>query len=218
MNSFIEYLKPTRLCDFDRNPEIKEKALQLSGKQLDKQQVFNHISHFVKELPYGLDDWDVSASQTLTLRKGWGMCSGKTNLLVAMLRLLSLPVRYRICKIEPEQELWKWLAEQDEQLASQLGIAPPEQDHVEAEVYLNGWKAYDPSRDSAFEEGLRKLGIPLERKPVTHVGGSPQSIILASIDEWMQNRQRARRFRQNRELVFSMVNEQLDKIRLLGKR
>ena len=146
------------------------------------------------------------------------MCSGKTNLLVAMLRSLQVPTRYRIYKIKAEQELWKWIAEQDEKLASQLEDAPLEQDHLEADIYLDGWKAYDPSRDPDFEEGLRRLGIPLERKPVVHAGGNPQLIVLASIDEWAHNRQQARRFRRDRQLIFSGVNEQLDKIRALGRR
>ena len=75
MNLFTEYLKPTRLCDFDRNSEIREKALQLAEKQLDKQQVFNCISQFVKGLAYWLEDWDVTASQTLH-KEGGRPCRG----------------------------------------------------------------------------------------------------------------------------------------------
>jgi len=76
------YLPATRLCDFDREPAIQDKALKLTQGCADKQERVERIYQFVKELPYGLEDWDVKASETL--RKGWGMCCGKTNLLVAM--------------------------------------------------------------------------------------------------------------------------------------
>jgi len=216
MDSLGEYLKPTYLCDFDQVPNIGDTATRLTEKLEDKREMFKRIYRFVKELPYGLEDWDVKTSDTL--RKRWGMCSGKTSLLVAMLRSLGIPARYRISKIKPEGTLWRWVASRDGELARQMGNPSPEQDHVMAEVYIDGWEACDPSRDPAFEEGLRRLGIPLERKLVTDPSGNPQSVTLASIDKWAENRQRARRFRENRRLIFSRVNEQFDRIRSLGGR
>src|SRR4030042_5016229 len=164
MNQMDEYLQPTQICDFDQGLAIQEKALELSEGCRDNQQRFSRIYQFVKELPYGLEDWDVKASETL--RKGWGMCSGKTNLLVAMSRVLKIPARYRIFKIKGEGKLWEWITGQDRELAAQLGEPPPEQDHLECEIYFNGWDTYDPSRGTAFEDGLKRLGIPLERVPV----------------------------------------------------
>jgi transglutaminase-like putative cysteine protease len=209
MDELDYYLSATRLCDFDRDPAIPAKATELTQGCTDNQERFEQIYHFVKELPYGLEDWDVKASETL--RKGWGMCCGKTNLLVALSRVLLIPARYKVFKIKAEQRLLEWVAGQNKELAIQLGDLPREQDHLECEVYLKGWKAYDPARDSPFEKGLKKLGIPLEREPVTG------SIILASIDEWAENRQKNRRFREQRQALFARVNEQLNKIRLLGK-
>ena len=209
MDELDYYLQATRLCDFDRDPAIQAKALRLTQGCTEEQERFERVYHFVKELPYGLEDWDVKASETL--RKGWGMCYGKTNLLVAMSRVLLIPARYKVFKIRAEQRLLEWVAGQNRELGTQLGDLPREQDHLECEVYLEGWKAYDPARDSSFEKGLKKLGIPLEREPVT------ESIILASIDEWAENRQKNRRFREGRQALFARVNEQLDSIRLLGK-
>jgi len=209
MDQLDYYLPATRLCDFDREPAIQDKALKLTQGCANKQERVERIYQFVKELPYGLEDWDVKASETL--RKGWGMCCGKTNLLVAMSRVLLIPARYKVFKIKAEQRLLEWVAGRDRELATQLGDLPMEQDHLECEVYLKGWKAYDPARDSIFEEGLERLGIPLEREPVTG------SIILASIDEWAEDRQKNRRFRRERQAIFARVNEQLDRIRLLGK-
>lgn len=212
MDSFADYLKPTKLCDFDRSPEIRETARRLTENTSDRREMFNCLYQFVRELPYRLEDWDVKASESL--RKGWGMCSGKTNLLIALARALEIPARYRIFKIKPEGKLWRWIAQQDNGLARQMGEPPSEQDHIVAEVYLDDWEVYDPTRDSSFEKGLKKLGIPLERRSLT---GNPQLIILDSIDEWAKRRQQARRFRKNRRLILSRMNEQLDKIRDLGR-
>lgn len=209
MNDLDYYLSTSRLCDFDREPAIQDKALKLTQRCHDTQERVEQIYHFVKELPYGLEDWDVKASETL--RKGWGMCCGKTNLLVALSRALLIPARYKVFKIKAEQRLLEWVAGRDKELTTQLGDLPMEQDHLDCEVYLKGWKTYDPARDSLFEEGLKRLGIPLEREPVT------QSMILASIDEWAENRQKNRRFREQRQAIFARVNEELNRIRLLGK-
>ncbi|MCX6001990.1 MAG: hypothetical protein NTY79_05615 [Chloroflexi bacterium] len=75
------YLQPSGLCDFDRSAEIRLKARELTAGNRNRAGKFSSIFAFVKELPYGLEDWDLKASDIL--RKGWGMCSGKTNLLVA---------------------------------------------------------------------------------------------------------------------------------------
>lgn len=105
MNSGYECLKPTQLCDFDQVHEIRDKARRLTVQLQDKRDITERIYHFVKELPYGLEDWDVKASEAL--QKGWGMCSGKTNLLVAMLRYLQISTRYKVYKIYSEGTLWR---------------------------------------------------------------------------------------------------------------
>ena len=146
------------------------------------------------------------------------MCLGKTNLMVAMLRSLEVPARYRVFQILSEGALWRWVGGQNKELAVQMGDPSPEQDHVVAEVYLNGWRVYDPSRDSALEKGMKKLGIPLRRRPVAQRGENPTVILLNSIDEWAVNRQQNRRFRDNRGSVFSRINKELDTIRTLGQK
>jgi transglutaminase-like putative cysteine protease len=216
MGLFDECLNPTYLCDFDREPAIGEIAGQSTEKAIDRQQMVDHIYSFVKELPYVLEDWDVKASETL--RKRSGMCLGKANLLVAMLRSLEIPARYRVFKILSEGTLWGWVAGQDKELAAQMGDPSSDQDHVVAEVYLNGWRVYDPTRDSALERGMKKLDISLRRRPVAQTGENLTVILLSSIDEWAMNRQRNRRFRGSREFVFSRINKEFDTIRALGQK
>jgi hypothetical protein len=210
-----EYLKATGLCDFDTCAAVRHKASRLTQGCENNQQKFLSIYSFVKELPYGLEDWDVKASETLA--KGWGMCCGKTNLLVAMSRTLSIPARYRVFKIKAERRLLKKVMEQNRSVAAQFGSLPPVQDHVQCEAYLGRWQVYDPSRDPGFENGLRKLGIPLERVPVADAQGAVNYEILASIDDWAKARQGSRKVRDDRDLIFARVNVELDKVRRMGR-
>ena len=68
MGSLTEYLKPTCLCDFDEVPEIRATAQRLTMNLPDIGQVVQTIYRHVKEFPYGLEDWNIKASETL--RKG----------------------------------------------------------------------------------------------------------------------------------------------------
>ncbi|MBM3156610.1 MAG: MBL fold metallo-hydrolase [Chloroflexi bacterium] len=209
----LKFLSPSELCDFHRRPEIRAKSLELtSGCRTDGER-FQRIFDFVKELPYCLDDWNVPASKTLARR--WGMCSGKTNLLIAMLRSVGIPARYRVFRIKPEVSLWQWVSG-DEELAPRLGDAPVEQDHVDCEVWLGEWRPCDPARDSLFEQGLISLGIPLERVPIADDSGRVPYVILASFDHWAKARQERRRLRENRSEIFVRASERFWNIRYLG--
>jgi hypothetical protein len=211
-----EYLQPTRLCDFDRDGRIAESVLEATGVCSGLRERFDRVQQFVRGMPYGLEDWDVRASETL--RRGWGMCSGKANLLVAMSRVLLIPARYRVFRIRSERRLLQQVIEQNRELGGRLGGVPDEQDHVQCEVYLDGWQICDPSRDPDFENGLRRLGVPLERVPVAGADGAVRVLILSSIDDWAEERQRRRLFREDRRSLFVLVNQQIDRIRELGRK
>lgn len=209
------YLQPSALCDFGLSPDIAGLARRLTSNcQLDEDK-FRRMFSFVKELPYGLDDWDVAASETL--QKGWGMCSGKTNLLVALLRCAGIPSRYRIYAIEAEQRLWEKIAGL-QGMGHLLGDSPMAQDHVDCEVWLGEWVACDPSRDTPLEQGLLALGIPLERKAIVDASGQVPYLRLASFDDWARERQERRRFREGRSETFGRINEVLREIRAAGQR
>lgn len=209
-----QYLQSSELCDFDRRPEIRARARELTSSCQSKGEMFQCIFDFVKELPYGLEDWDVTASETLS--KGWGMCSGKTNLLVAMLRSLVIPARYRIYHIEAEAKLWEWIMG-DEETARRIGGIPSLQDHVDCEVWLGGWTACDPARDTPMERGLVALGLPLEREVIADNPNGTPYLILASFDDWARERQERRAFREERSDVFTKINDHIRYIRGLGR-
>jgi len=209
-----EYLQPSDLCDFDRHPEIRAKALEVTLGCRSKEDMFQRIFAFVKELPYGLEDWTVPASESLV--KGWGMCSGKTNLLVAMLRSLGIPARYRVYRIKPNNRLQE-RASWDDEMKKRWEAAPDTRDHVDCEVWLGTWKAFDPGRDTPLERGMLALGISLERQIVTDTSGRASYIILSSFDSWARERQARRTFREDRGEVFSNLNERFDQMRAAGR-
>lgn len=210
MELFDYYLAPTYLCDFSDVSNIGRVADGLINHTMDNYAKFKEIVHFVKEFKYGLEDWDIKASDTL--QRKWGMCSGKTNLLVAMLRYLGIPAKYMVYRIQGEGLLWRWIAKQNDELANLMGEPSRQQDHVVAKVYLNSWIVVDISRDTLLEKGLKKLAIPLERRRVLSVSVTE----LASFDDWAIERQQTRRFRDNREFVFQRINAQFEAIRKLG--
>ena len=209
-----KYLQPTELCDFDRSPEIGLKAQELIAGSRGRGEMFNNIFGFVKEMPYGLEDWDLKASDVL--RKGWGMCSGKTNLLVAMLRSAGIPARYRIYRIKADSKLWNKLGKGNKNTGrlSELG---EERDHVDCEVWLGKWVDYDPGRDAAMERGIVRMGGTLQRQVVTGSCGRARYLRLADIDRWAKERQARRAFRSDRVDVFSEVNRGIEKLRQLDR-
>ena len=208
------YLQPSGLCDFDLSSEIRLKTQELIAGSRRRAEMFNRIFGFVKEMPYGLEDWDLKASDIL--KKGWGMCSGKTNLLVAMLRSAGIPARYRVYRIKADSKLWNKLGT-DSSSADRMNGLGEERDHVDCEVWLGKWMGCDPGRDSAMERGIVRLGGTLERQVVTDSRGRARYLRLASFDRWAKERQARRAFRSDRVDIFSEVNLGIEKIRQLGR-
>ena len=208
------YLQPSELCDFDRSPQIREQTAQLIKGARNRQEKFQRIFNFVKELPYALDDWDLTASQVL--KKGRGMCSGKTNLLVAMLRSAGIPARYRVYQILADDVLMKFTDKNDNDVGRMAGLGDV-RDHVDCEVWLGKWVDCDPGRDSAIERGLLKLGSSLERQVVPDRQGRIRYQKLAVFDEWARQRQTRRNLRARRKTTFNKLNLGFEKVREYGR-
>lgn len=76
---------PSTLCDVD-HPEIKKCATALKGAT--EAETAEAIFQYVRSLPYRFGGWQEPASETL--RQGWGMCTSKANLQVALMRAVGL--------------------------------------------------------------------------------------------------------------------------------
>jgi hypothetical protein len=190
------------------------KTRELIAGRRNREEMFHSIFSFIKEMPYGLEDWDLKASDIL--KKGWGMCSGKTNLLVAMLRSAGIPARYRIYSIKADSKLWDKLGK-DSKSTGRLSELGEQRDHVDCEVWLGKWVDCDPGRDSAMERGIVRLGGTLQRQVAADSRGRERYLRLASFDQWAKERQARRAFRTDRDDVFSEVNLGIEKLRQLGR-
>ncbi|MBN1691373.1 MAG: transglutaminase domain-containing protein [Dehalococcoidia bacterium] len=210
----LRYLQPSGLCDFDRSPAIRRKARSLTSGARNRRQKFERVYSFVKKMPYGLEDWDLKASETI--RKGWGMCSGKTNLLIALLRSVGIPARYRVYRIRADTVLWSKLEKMSSR-SSRMGELGEERDHVDCEVWLGKWEDCDPGRDPDLEKGLVKLGGKLERPKVTDHNGIVRYLRLANYDDWIRQRQQRRTFRSDRMDIFDDANKGFEFIREIGR-
>jgi len=81
-------------CDYE-NPAIVNVARFLKGK--DDWETAANVWEFVRHMPYRFGFWNVLASQTLEL--GFGMCTTKANLQVALLRALNIEARFGECEV-----------------------------------------------------------------------------------------------------------------------
>jgi hypothetical protein len=205
MNS---YLQPTKLCDFDVAPEIRSTTLALTADMTEPSQKVNAVARFVKEIKYTYDEWYVTASTTLATKEG--MCSSKTNLMVAMLRSIGIPSRYRIFRVRAESELFNWLIKQDKRI-EWASYNLSQQDHVIAEVLLGTVLLFDLAKDTAYENGLRKLYIPVE---IETDDNNP--LVVDSFDEWARARYLKRINDERQPVNLSLANRQLEKIRQIG--
>jgi transglutaminase-like putative cysteine protease len=208
------YLQASALCDFDRSQALRNKAAELIGGCRNREERFTKIFAFVKELPYGLEDWDLKATQTL--KKGWGMCSGKTNLLVALLRCAGIPARYRIYRIKADVSLWQQVGKESGK-AERINELGETRDHVDCEVWLGRWVDCDAGRDSAMEQGLLMLGASLERQKIADKQGKVRYLKLAVFDDWARERQARRVFRADRPDVFAEINRGFETLREIGR-
>lgn len=209
--SIEEYLRPSQLCDFHEAADIRKLAISLTTNAPTLTSKAESLYRFVKELEFRYDDWDIKASETLS--RGWGMCSGKVNLLVAMLRSISVPVRYVVITCRPEFKLHEWMSKQGSELARVCENLPQRGTHIVAEALIGNWKTYDVARDTALERGYDRMGIPFDIRPV----GSRASaqFALPNIDAWAKKRQASVRLKDGRPETLALLNSALSSLREL---
>jgi len=171
-------------------------------------------------IPYYLDEWNVGAEDVL--QKRWGMCAGKALLAAEMHRAAGIPARFKVVKIMGEEALFsfaqRWLegqhlsAEDKQSLLDSFRSLPPERDHIIVQVLVdNRWLDLDLARDEALDQGMRLIGLWKERRVLS------QEEPYDSLDGWLERRLKRRSVIQNRPLFFKVVNQQMEKIRQVGR-
>lgn len=203
------YLRPSELCDFDQEI-IKQKAEEItSGAETDREKAERIFDFCQNKILFAYGNWNEKASEVLG--KGKGMCSGKNNLAVALLRAAKIPARHKRAILERESEMWKFVSERDGFLAEVLSALPQRRDHIVCEVFLDGkWELRDVTRDRKLEEGMRIHNIPLE-------GDLTEVETIEDFDQWASDRQKRVKLSRNREEILRRINQFVEMIREGGK-
>ena len=156
------------------------------------------------------------------MQKGWGMCAGKALLAAEMHKAAAIAVRFMVVKIMGEQALFafaqRWLEghvaspEDKQSLLNSFRSLPPERDHIIVQVFVNNqWLDLDLARDTDLDQGMRLIGVWRERRVLYREGP------YDSLDSWLNARLKRRSVMQNRKLFFKTVNQQIEKIRQVGR-
>ncbi len=142
---FEDMVQETFFCDFGHK-EIQRVADKLAKDKDDQAELAERIFGFVRdEIVFGFDPWQVKASDTL--QKGYGMCSNKALLMVALLRYHRIPARLASIAIKRDflRPAWGfWCL-----------MMPKILQHVIAQVCLKGrWISIDLTVDKKTYEKL----------------------------------------------------------------
>jgi hypothetical protein len=185
--------------------------------------VSENINEFVRDrILYCLDEWDVKPMEVL--KKGRGMCAGKALLASELHRAMGISTRFKVIKVLGEGGILDFVMhrleegkasflslEERERVREAIFSLPPERDHIILQVFLHGqWRDFDIARDRDLDRGMRLLGIRGERKVISEEG------VFDSLDRWIEERMRRRTILRDRELVFRVINEQIERIRSVG--
>lgn len=211
------FLQPTEFCDCN-NKKIQYFSHELTKQynlELDKAKcLFDYIKNHYK---YSFGNWKLKASEVID--KKVGMCTTKTNLLVACLRSLNIPARFHVIRINAK-DIFNFFNRSFffRNKISDNSI------HIFAEVFINGhWIKLDSSLDSDLMKGIEKLGYRHGLNEIwdgTHdyVNFIPENKILfdlgssANIDEYHKKN---RRVAKNIFIIFSNIF--FTYFRLIGK-
>jgi hypothetical protein len=204
---------------------IREKAKELAHGLVSEEGISENINEFVRDrILYCLDEWDVKPIEVLN--KGRGMCAGKALLASELHRAVNISTRFKVIKILGEGGILDFVKQQlreckdssyslgeMEKVREAILSLPPERDHIILQVFLRGqWRDFDIARDKDLDLGMRLLGIRRESNVVSEEG------VFDSLDRWIEERMRRRTILKDRELVFRVINEQIEKIRFVGLR
>ena len=202
---------------------IREKAKELAYGVVSEEGVSENINEFVRDrILYCLDEWDVKPIEVL--KRGRGMCAGKALLASELHRAVGISTRFKVIKVLGEGGILDFVMhrleegkasflslEERERVREAIFSLPPERDHIILQVFLHGqWRDFDIARDRDLDRGMRLLGIRRERKVVSEEG------VFDSLDRWIEERMRRRTILRDRELVFRVINEQIERIRSVG--
>lgn len=148
-----DFLLSTRYCDCDSNL-IKSKTKELINGICDDDEKAVKLFNFVRDnFLYTFGPWNIKASETLQMRKG--MCTNKSNLLIALLRAVGIPAGYGILRVNAKEYFGFITLPLFKKFISSNSV------HIYCYVYLkNKWIKCDPSTDKQFANNIGYFNPP----------------------------------------------------------
>ncbi len=213
---FKQFLKSSAFCDCD-NAEVHSAAKELTKGTKNDRETAVRIFYFVRdELKFAYPSLGKASD---TLRRGYGTCSSKANVQVALLRSVGIPARFRLQLTEAR-------------LLFEGKVPPPfideefsgEVTHYLAEVYVDGkWLMADATFDKELDpkrardwNGKEHVAI-LEEKEVFKERGTK-----VNIDQVLESRERAweKMTKQEKEITRlgnGILNSHFELVRLKNR-
>lgn len=151
-----EFLATSRYCDVEHS-DIHDQAHQLTRScRSDIEKAVVLFEWVRDEVEYRLGLYKNTASETLA--QGWGSCSNKANLLVALLRALEVPAGFHLLEVKTREYFGPLAPPAFFPFVSHRSL------HVFCAVHLEGrWVRCDPTDDSRLSESTGHLN-PQSRK------------------------------------------------------
>ena len=139
------FLKETKYCDFN-NLKIKELAFDITKNINDDKNKAIALFYYVRDsILYRVGNWNKKASETLL--EGKGVCTSKSNLLIALLRSSGIPAGYGVMRVKGKEYFGNIVPLFFRDKIGKESI------HIYVYVYLNNrWIKCDPSDDKRFSE------------------------------------------------------------------
>jgi len=160
------YLRATRGCD-PYQPEIVALAKKLGEGKKDKREHAEAIFDFVKNEILFASEALPEKGVVGTLKAGYGICTDKLNLLVALARAAGIPTRYRILTRRFTTDHSPRLEEEKRSFGGPLSFLADlrEMDQVYAELNIDGyWVPAHPTfgdyEAAGFDLPIARLGFP----------------------------------------------------------
>lgn len=150
------YLSPTAYCDSD-NPAIRRLAEKVTaGCRGDREKIAALFDYIKNNYRYAFGDWRLKASQSID--KKTGMCTTKSNLLVACLRSLAIPAGFEVLEIKGREIFGLFT-----RVAFLKNKISEKSIHIYVKVYLGGrFVSLDPSLDRRLIKGIIRFGYKPE--------------------------------------------------------
>lgn len=143
-DKFKQFLEPSAFCDCD-NADIKNATKKLAKISETDREAAVQIFYFVRDkLKFAYSSLGKASN---TLKRGYGTCSSKANVQVALLRSIGIPARFRLQLIDARVLFWDKVPPplRDEEFSGEVT-------HYLTEVYMDGkWLKADATFDKELD-------------------------------------------------------------------